>query len=166
MDNITQGIAATVGSGVILAVLGWLWLTFIPGGKSFWEKLGTFVVGERGPLAPTTWVQKVDGIRPIFILTILALVLAAGTAIGFVFERRPGPERLLVKTFPENANSKFSDANNNDPVAAEADFDACMLSYIEVDEGASGQCGVSKTGGFWKMRVSGKHSCRVICFKQ
>ena len=38
MEGIGKDIATSVGSGVILAVLGWLWITFSPLGKAFWEK--------------------------------------------------------------------------------------------------------------------------------
>jgi hypothetical protein len=96
MDEIEKNIIATVASGVVLAVLG-VWLVFSPGGRSFWQNLGTFVVKERGPLDSETWVEKVEGIRTLFILAALALVLALAALIFLV---RPAVDPSLLLAEP------------------------------------------------------------------
>jgi hypothetical protein len=58
-------------------VLGWLWLKLAPGGQRFWNTLGTF----QGP-ATRTASFKVEGIKTLFTVAALALVLALGAILG------------------------------------------------------------------------------------
>jgi hypothetical protein len=78
MEGIGKDIATSVGSGVILAVLGWLWITFSPLGKAFWENLG-----------------KVEGIRTLFVVAGLALVIGIAALISTLF-KSPSPQPLQL----------------------------------------------------------------------
>jgi hypothetical protein len=81
MDGITTGIITSVGSGIALAVLTWLWLAFSKHGQAFWKKLGTFELAKREPWERATQVLKVEGIRTHFVLTLLALLLSLSALI-------------------------------------------------------------------------------------
>ena len=97
MDGIGKDIVTSVGSGVLLAALGWLWITVSPLGKAFWDNLGTFKVEERGPLAPTTWVQKVEGVRALFVVAALALVVGLAALIATLFKTGSSQQPELPK---------------------------------------------------------------------
>jgi hypothetical protein len=114
-------------------------------------------------MEPATRALKVEGIRTLFVLTLLALALALGVLIVFFVSSH----ETIIKSFPTEPTATYSAADINKAIGSAADFDGCAISYVAMVESADkgGQCGVSKMDGFWKITISGNHVCRVICFK-
>jgi hypothetical protein len=183
MSEILKGIAISVGSAVLLSALTWMGLRFSERGQLFWKNLGTFDLTERKPLDPATRTLKVQGVRTLFILAVLALALALGGLIAFVFRSSgvgPTPPFVVSLTphrigptgeqTPEQIakqggkDSRFDKPAQSAVVPASSDR-LCTISQIQYD-GEGGQCALAHRGGHnpWEISVDGEASCQVTCF--
>lgn len=82
MDGVANQIITSVGSGVVLAVLGWLWLVFSNRGQSAWTTLG-----------------ETKGLQSIAVIAVIALVLGLGALIALVVKTLAPPEATQITTF-------------------------------------------------------------------
>jgi len=99
-------VVATVVSAVLVGGGGALWVAFSKRGKAFWAKLGTVDYEEPGVLEPhtTTRVIKLQGVRTVFFVAVVALATALGTSVAFVLHERqitpplpsPAPENIVA----------------------------------------------------------------------
>ena len=88
MDEIIKSVVPTVGSGVVLAVLGWLYLRFTEHGKSIWSKVG--IIKVKYPNGAVEIVGEAKSFRWFAAVALVAFIVALiGPAV--VFYRSPGP---------------------------------------------------------------------------
>jgi hypothetical protein len=91
----------SVGAGVVLAILGWLWVVFNPRGKSAWSELG-----------------ETRGLRSVAVLAAMGFLLGLGTLFGLISRNR--------EVDLEVASGKWSWATNSEDAnwAAKGDWEA------------------------------------------
>jgi hypothetical protein len=68
---ILQEILTSVGSGILLAALGWAWVVFSPRGNSAWRRFG-----------------ETKGLRSVAVVAAAGFLLGVGTLIGLVSRNR------------------------------------------------------------------------------
>jgi hypothetical protein len=175
--DILAPIIAAVFASVVLAVLGWGWLKLAPRGQRFWDTLGTF----QGP-ATRTASFKVEGIRTLFIVAALGLVVALAALTTTLFKQsRAGPAgpsgqpgSMVTNLAAERIGPNGIEGQVTDPgIFSGVDFRIipqaegapfCTLSDINVNQ-SPGNCDLHRDGNGWSISAMAGMQCRVTCFR-
>jgi hypothetical protein len=174
---------AAVCAGVVLAALASGWLKLAPKGKKYWDTLGTF----QGP-ATRSASFKVEGIRPLFVVAALGLIIAVAALSAALFASRPkegppgppgaqgtfkGTLSFATVTFGQSGSSE----NGHDPgepfpgtnpgvakaFAPVAKFPIC--GFLELRTGTGGTCRLSQSAGQWEITATGNIACSTVCYQ-
>jgi hypothetical protein len=140
-----------VFTAMALGALNWGWVKFTAKGRAFWSKLGTVELREPGgtlDTPKTAQVVEVSGIKPAFVLALIALFLGAGLLAARLHRAFAGhdlpfnlrPARNIASATPVSWNSHvwevFAQCKDSEtPVTGECHVDPPNADVRLIDAG-------------------------------
>lgn len=106
MDINWDEILVGVLTAIVLGTVNWGWVHFTDKGRAFWNRLGTVELGEPGGVGDVPKTVEVSGIKPAFVLVLIALFLGAGLLVARLHRAFVGHDLPFNLRLTQNKTAK------------------------------------------------------------